>query len=88
MDRVEYSREVIEKETEIELLQWETGNEEISLHSPNGTLYKFMPKISKRDARTYRRYPEDLIEDYFSNRNNIDLQDISFNYEIETNYAT
>jgi hypothetical protein len=80
MDRIEYSREVIEQETEIELLEWETGNEEISLYSPNGVLYKFMPKISKKDARTYQRHPEDLIEDFFNNGNNIDPQNISFNY--------
>ncbi|MDI6781935.1 MAG: DEAD/DEAH box helicase family protein [bacterium] len=80
MDRIEYSKEVIEKETEIELLEWETGNEEIALYSPDGTLYKFMPGISKKDARIYHRHPEDLIEDFFSNGNNIDPQDISFNY--------
>lgn len=80
MDRIEYAREVIEQETEIELLEWQTNNEEITLFSPNGTIYKFMPKISSRDARTYQRHPEDLIEDFFSSNNNIDPQDISFNY--------
>ncbi len=80
MDRIEYSKEVIEKETEIELLEWETGSEEIALYSPDGILYKFMPRISKEDARTYCRHPEDLMEDFFSNGNNIDPQDISFNY--------
>ena len=80
MDRIEYSKEVIEKETEIELLEWETGSEEIALYSPDGTLYKFMPRISKKDARIYSRHPEDLMEDFFSNGNNIDPQDISFNY--------
>ena len=28
----------------------------------------------------YQRHPEDMIEDYFSSANNIDPQDISFNY--------
>lgn len=80
MNRIEYSKEIIENETEIELLEWETGKEEITMFSPNGTLYKFMPHISKKDARMYSGHPVDLIEDYFSSDNNIDPQDISFNY--------
>lgn len=80
MNSIEYSREVIEKETEIELLEWETSNEEISLYSPNGTLYKFMPKIAMENAKNYQRHPDDLIEDYFSNKQNIDPLDISFNF--------
>ena len=80
MDRNECLKEIIEKETEIQLLEWKSGNEEIALYSPDGTLYKFMPKISKKDAGVYQRHPEDMIEDYFSSANNIDPQDISFNY--------
>jgi type III restriction enzyme len=80
MDRVEYTKEVIEKETEIELLEWETSNREMALYSKNGTLYKLMPEISKKDARIYQRHPEDLIEDFFSQENNCDPQDISYNY--------
>jgi len=80
MDRIEYAKEVIETETEIELLEWKSSNQELTLFSPNGTFYKFMPKISEIDARLYQRHPEDLSEDFFSPDNNIDPQDISFNY--------
>lgn len=80
MDRVEYAKEVIEKETEIELLEWQSSRPEMTFISPNGSVYKFMPPISRRNARTYQRHPEDMIEDYFSADNNIDPQDISFNY--------
>ncbi|KOR27361.1 hypothetical protein TI05_19190, partial [Achromatium sp. WMS3] len=49
MDRVEYTKEVIEQETEIELLEWEGSRNEMSFVSPKGVTYKFMPKISQRD---------------------------------------
>ncbi len=80
MGRIEYIKEVIETETKIELLEWQGSDNQMNLISPDGSVYKFMPRISEGDARTYQRHPEDLIEDNLSDKNNIDPQDISFNY--------
>jgi len=83
MDRVEYSKEVIEEETEIELLEWEGSHNEMSFVSPNGVTYKFMPKITQRDYlgnRGYSKHPEYMEDDFFGEDQNIDPQDIGFNY--------
>lgn len=83
MDRVEYTKEVIEQETEIELLEWEGTNNEMSFVSPKGVTYKFMPKISQRDyqgSRGYGKHPEYMEDDFFGEDTNSDPQDISYNY--------
>jgi len=83
MERVEYAKEVIKKETEIELLEWESENKEMTYLSQNGTVYKFMPKLAKKDLlgkRGYANHPEYIEDDYFSENNSIDPQNISFNY--------
>lgn len=83
MERVEYAKEVIKKETEIELLEWESENKEMSYLSQNGIAYKFMPRLAKKDLlgmRGYGNHPEYIEDDYFSEDNNIDPQNISFNY--------
>ncbi len=83
MDRVEYTKQVIEQETEIELLEWEASNKKISLVSPEGRVYKIMPKIPERDllgTRGYANHPEYIEEDFFGKDNNCDPQDISYNY--------
>lgn len=80
MDKIKYAKEIIEKDTEIELLEWQSNNSGINLFSSDGSIYKFMPKISKDEATRYLRHPEDMIEDFFREGNNIDPQDISFNY--------
>ncbi len=77
---VKYSKEIIKTETKIELLEWESENRYITVFAPDGTVYKFMPQISRMDAKMYRRHPEDIIEDCFSENENIDPQNISFNY--------
>ena len=83
MDRVEYTKQIIEQETAIELLEWQSDNKAVSLVSPEGRLYKIMPKIAERDLlgnRGYANYPEHLEADFFSEDNNCDPQDISYNY--------
>jgi hypothetical protein len=83
MDRVEYTKEVIEQETEIELLEWEGTRNEMSFVSPKGVTYKFMPKISQRDYlgnRGYGKHPEYMEDDFFGEDTNCDPQDISYNY--------
>lgn len=83
MDRVEYTKEIIEQETEIELLEWEGTNNEMSFVSPKGVTYKFMPKISQRDYqgnRGYGKHPEYMEDDFFGEDTNSDPQDISYNY--------
>ena len=83
MDRVEYTKEVIAQETEIELLEWEGSHNEMSFVSPKGVTYKFMPEIKQRDYqgnRGYGKHPEYMEDDFFSKDNNCDPQDISYNY--------
>ncbi len=83
MNKVEYSKDVIEKETEIELLEWEGTENQINVISPNGAVYKFLPKIDDTDLmgrRGYLNYPEYIEEDYFGSKENVDPQDISYNY--------
>ena len=76
MSSVEYGREAIEQETEIELLEWEGSYNEMSCVSPNGAVYKFMPRLGRSDLKMYRKHPED-VEDL---TRELDQQDISFNY--------
>ncbi|MGD0077145.1 MAG: DEAD/DEAH box helicase family protein [Sedimentisphaerales bacterium] len=80
MDKFETSKEIIENTTEIELLEWQIDNCGISAIAGDGTVYKFMPKLNNTDMRRYLRHPEDMVVDYLSAANNIDPQDISFNY--------
>lgn len=86
MEEIEYKTEIIKQNVEIELLEWETGNPKMSLYQSSGSICKFMPEITKRNSegmRGYQKHPEYLEEDFFSekkNENNIDPQDISYNY--------
>ena len=74
MEEVSYKIETFTIDTEIELLEW-------NLISPTiGNLFKFMPKIESNKISDYQRHPEDLEEDFLGKNNNIDPQDISFNY--------
>jgi len=76
MEEVEYKKEEIESDIEIELLEWDMPKPDMSLMTTSGALFKFMPNIDSRDIRVYQRHPEDLdIE-----REKIDPQDLSFNY--------
>jgi len=81
MDKIEYSKEVIKSKTEIELLEWKTGKNVLSVVSPEGSVYKFMPQLPKELllAKGYMR-PELLEENHFGKYNNVDPQDISYNY--------
>lgn len=76
MEEVEYKMEVIESNVEMELLEWDIENPAMTLRSPSGVLYKFMPRIDPKDVVLYQRHPEDLDVE----RDKIDPQDISFNY--------
>jgi len=83
MERVEYTKEVIQQETEIELLEWDGSHNKMSFVSPKGVTYKFMPEISQRDYqgnRGYGKHPEYMEDDFFGEDNNCDPQEISYNY--------
>lgn len=75
-DEVEYKKEVITTEAEIELLEWQTKKPFMALYTGSGSLAKFMPKITSQNIENYKRHPEDLVLDAES----LDPQNISFNY--------
>ncbi|MEK7663876.1 MAG: DEAD/DEAH box helicase family protein [Patescibacteria group bacterium] len=79
MEEIDLKKEIITDNMEIELLEWDIKNPSMALYHASGALAKFMPRITKNNARVYERHPEDLEEDFFG-KNTIDPQDISFNY--------
>jgi len=76
MEEVSYKIETFTEDTEIELLEWNVINPQMTLRTVGGSLFRFMPKISDEDIRLYKKHPEDLEGE----TNNVDSQDISFNY--------
>jgi hypothetical protein len=83
MDEVGYTVENITNEVEIHLLNWNVPEPIMSLSSSSGALFKFMPRIDTNNPSTYQRHPEDIELDFFSKQpggNNIDPQNISYNY--------
>lgn len=76
MEEIEYKKEIITSDAEIELLEWQTKNPSMALYQASGALAKFMPKITSQTIENYKRHPEDLEED----AKNLDPQNISFNY--------
>ncbi len=85
MEEVEYKKEIITKDVEIELLEWQTKNPTMALYSSSGALAKFMPKIDNRNIELFRKHPEDLEAD----AENLDSQNISFNYvpyKVDSNF--
>ena len=88
MYSVEYEEDVITEETEIELLEWQGDDNELSILSSDGKVNKFMPKIGKFDFlgnQGYAKYPGRIEDDYFDfagehGGENVDPRDISFNY--------
>ncbi len=76
MDEIEYKKETITKDAEIELLEWQTKNPSMVLYNASGALAKFIPKITTQNIENYKRHPEDLEIDAV----NLDPQNISFNY--------
>ena len=76
-ENIDYKIEAFTKDTEIELLEWNIISPKMMLRTAGGSLFKlFMPKISEEDIKLYKKHPEDLEEE----ANNIDPQNISFNY--------
>ncbi|MEA2064884.1 MAG: DEAD/DEAH box helicase family protein, partial [Patescibacteria group bacterium] len=86
MEEINYKTEIIKEGIEMELLEWKTKDPKMSLYQSSGAICKFMPEMTKRNSdgqRGYQNHPEYLIEDFFSDEpsgNNVDLQDISYNY--------
>ena len=78
VDEVKYTKDVIARETEIQLLEW-TQDGDMSLYASEGVLHQFSPPIAKEDVRNYQRHPEDMEKDFFQ-RNNHDPSDSSYNY--------
>ena len=81
MDKVEYTKEIIKKETKIELLEWEGEDNQINIISSN-RVDMIMPKIPKENLSGrsgYIKKPENIEQDLFQ-EDNVDPQDISYNY--------
>jgi len=76
MEEYDSKSETFTKDIEIELLEWDIKNPQILARTANGSLLKFMPKISEENIKLYKKHPEDLEEEV----DNIDPQNISFNY--------
>jgi len=77
-DSSKYEKEILKSDTTIELLEWDSESPKIECIDSNGRTYKLMPKL--KDIKSYIRHPDDIEEDFFKNGNNIDPQDISYNY--------
>ena len=71
-----YKIEIFTKNTAIELLEWNAVSPQMILRTAGGNLLKFIPKIREEDIKLYKKHPEDLEEE----ANNVDPQNISFNY--------
>ncbi len=76
MDQVRYQTEVIQSDTEIQVLEWSLPNPDMTLRTSGGALYKFMPDIRQEYVRLYQSHPEDMNKEI----ERIDPQNISFNY--------
>lgn len=76
----EYKSETITEKMEIELLEWSIPNPQMAAYTSAGALCKFMPDFDEKDARIYIKHPEDLEEEFFSAKRNIDPRNISFNF--------
>lgn len=76
MDSVESTKHISASTTDIELLEWTGGDNQLTFLSPGGTVYKFMPRLKYSDLRMYQNYPEEISKLI----QNIDPNDISFNY--------
>jgi len=76
MEEANYKIEIFTKNTAIELLEWNAVSPQMILRTAGGNLLKFIPKIREEDIKLYKKHPEDLEEE----ANNVDPQNISFNY--------
>lgn len=76
MDRVEYAKEEIKRETVIELLQWENGDNTLNAVSNSGGMSKFMPRLEKSELKMCQKYPQEITE----KTADADPRDLSFNY--------
>lgn len=76
MDEIEYKKETIASDVEIELLEWQTKNPSMALYTASGSLAKFLPKITEHNKELYKKHPEDLRDEADS----LDSNRISFNY--------
>jgi len=95
MEEIEYKKEIITEDIEMELLEWKTKNPKMSLYQSSGAFCKFMPEMTQRNSegqRGYQKHPEYLIEDFFNKEitgSNVDPQDISYNfipYKADSNF--
>lgn len=77
--KCKYKKDYITSDVEIELLEWNI-QKDIEIADSNGKVYDLLPAIEKEDVRMYKRSPKFYEDDNFNKDNNIDPQDISFNY--------
>lgn len=75
-DIIEYKEEAIEEPVEIELLEWNLLNAQLSFVGG-----KFVPDFNKSNAKGYSKFPDRWEQDFFDpDSNNLDPLNISFNY--------
>lgn len=75
-DIIEYKEEAIEEPVEIELLEWNLLNAQLSFVGG-----KFVPDFNKAYSKGYGKFPEKWEQDFFDpDINNLDPLNISFNY--------
>jgi len=78
-EEIETKKEILAKDAEIELLEWEIPNPSLPLYRASGSLADFMPKFAnKNQAEMCAKYPE--IYEKELPISDLDSQDISFNY--------
>jgi superfamily II DNA or RNA helicase len=75
-DTIEYEEEAIEEPVEIELLEWNLLDANLTFEGG-----KFVPEFNKTNAKAYGKFPERWEQDFFDpDTNNLDPLNISFNY--------
>lgn len=82
MEEISYEIEELKQDVEIELLEWNIDNPQMSLKTSSGAPFKFTPRNAPDNAKLFK-YKEVLEDEYFNKgsvSNNIDPHDISYNY--------
>lgn len=82
MEEISYEVEELKHDVEIDLLEWDIDNPQMTLRTSSGSPFKFMPRNAPDNAKFFK-YKDILEEEYFNKdnaSNNIDPHNISYNY--------
>lgn len=79
MEEISFEIEELKKDVEIELLEWNIDNPQMSLKTSSGAPFKFTPRNAPDNAKLFK-YKDVLEDEYFNSNNNIDPHNISYNY--------